>query len=77
MSISLLWVSPEDRGTGLGTTLLKDLEREAKSRGCTQAHIDTFSYQAQRFYLANGYVEFAELPDYAEGHSRIYLQKSL
>ena len=77
LSISLLWVSPDNRGSGLGTTLLQRLESEAMAEGCTRSHIDTFSYQAHQFYLANGYKAFAELSDYAEGHSRIYLQKSL
>jgi len=77
LSISLLWVSPDDRGSGLGTELLQRLESEAMALGCTASHVDTFSYQAHQFYLANGYAAFAELADYAEGHSRIYLKKSL
>ena len=75
--VSLLWVSPEERGKGLGSTLLDRLESEAVAKGCTQAHLDTFSFQARDFYLAHGYTSFAELADYPDGHSRIYLKKPL
>jgi len=77
LSISRLWVSPDSRGSGLGSTLLRRLEAEAVLRGCTNSHVDTFSFQAREFYLANGYKPFAELQDYPDGHSRIYLKKSL
>ena len=77
LSVSILWVNPDNRGGGLGSTLLNRLESEAVSLGCINSHVDTFSFQAQEFYLANGYKAFAELPDYPDGHSRIYLKKSL
>ena len=77
LDISLLWVSPENRGSGLGSALLKRLESEAVTLGCTKSHVDTFSFQAKEFYLANGYSVFADLADYPAGHSRLYLEKSL
>ena len=39
--------------------------------------LDTFSFQARRFYEKLGYVVFGELPDYPAGHSRYFLQKRL
>ncbi len=77
LSVSLLWVKSGNRGSGLGSTLLKRLETEAQALGCTKSHVDTFSFQAEGFYLANGYEIFAELPGYPDGHSRIYLKKLL
>ncbi len=77
LSVSLLWVSSDSRGSGLGSALLERLESEAAALGCAKSHVDTFSFQAQEFYIANGYETFAELPDYPDGHSRIYLKKSL
>ena len=77
LDISLLWVSPENRGSGLGSALLIRLESEAVTLGCTKSHVDTLSFQAKAFYIANGYSIFAELADYPDGHSRIYLRKSL
>lgn len=77
LNVSLLWVSSDSRGSGLGSALLERLETEAMALGCTKAHVSTFSFQAQEFYVANGYEKFAELSDYPEKHSRIYLKKSL
>ena len=77
LAISLLWVSPDQRGEGLGSKLLQRLESEAAARGCTRSHVDTLSFQAREFYVAHGYETFAELSDYPEGHSRIYLRKTL
>ena len=77
LNISLLWVSITQRGKGLGVLLLSRIEEEAKHRGCTDAHLSTFSFQAVDFYEANGYKSFAELPDYPDGHRKVFLKKRL
>jgi len=77
LDVSLLWVCADHRGRGFGSELLRQLESEAASRGCTRSHVDTFSFQARDFYLANGYEKFAELSGYPEDHSRIYMKKAL
>lgn len=77
LNVSLLWVSETQRGRGLGALLLARIEEAAIQRGCTAAHLSTFSYQALEFYRANGYESFAELPNYPAEHSKIFLQKAL
>lgn len=77
LDLSLLWVGSERRGNGLGSDLLSRIEAEAKERGCTRAHLDTFSYQARPFYEKHGYEVFAELQDYPQGHTRIFMKKRL
>ena len=77
LEISLLWVDPRTRGTGLGATLLERLERHAAEHGCTHAHVDTFSFQARGFYEKAGYGVFATLKDYPPGHARHYLRRQL
>lgn len=47
----------------------------ASDRGCTRAHVDTFSYQAKPFYERHGYEVFAVLDDDPPGHERIFLRK--
>ncbi len=47
------------------------------SRGCTYAHLNTFSYQARPFYEKRGYEVFAELDDYPKGHQRVFMKKCL
>jgi len=65
------------RGGGLGARLLRRAEEEARARGCTGVWLDTFSFQAPDFYRKQGYQPFGELPDYPEGHSRLFLFKRL
>lgn len=77
LDLSLPWVHQEMRGSGLGSRLLTRIEQEARARGCTRAHVDTFSYQALPFYERHGYRVSAELEDYPPGHRRLYLRKEL
>ncbi len=77
LDASLLWVAEAHRGRGLGSRLLLRLEAEAWRRGCRQAHLETFSYQAQVFYQGHGYQEFARLADYPPGQTKVYLRKAL
>jgi GNAT superfamily N-acetyltransferase len=77
LQIALVWISPEQRRTGLGSLLLSRIESAGKQRGCTNAHLDTFSYQARPFYERHGYELFATLDDYPTGHRRFYLRKKL
>jgi GNAT superfamily N-acetyltransferase len=77
LHIALVWISPELRRGGLGSQLLSSIEHAGKERGCTNAHLDTFSYQARPFYERHGYELFATLDDYPTGHQRFYLRKKL
>jgi len=77
LSVKLLWVREDRRGEGLGRRLMESIEELGRARGCLRAHVDTLSFQAPEFYARLGYEPFAELPDYAPGHTRIYLRKAL
>src|ERR1700761_7427409 len=73
----LLFVPPEYRGQGMAGRLLDAAEKEAVTRGCHAAWIDTFSPQALRAYQRQGYAVFGELPEFVAGRSRYFLQKKL
>ncbi|MEB2346781.1 MAG: GNAT family N-acetyltransferase [Deltaproteobacteria bacterium] len=77
LHVSLVWVAEELRGSGIGALLLAAAEDTARARGCTRAHLDTFSYQARPFYEKRGWRVFATLDDYPEGHQRFFLRKDL
>ncbi|MGI4984546.1 MAG: GNAT family N-acetyltransferase [Janthinobacterium lividum] len=77
LHIDLLVVPENLRGQGAGTRLMQIAEEEALKRGCHSAWLDTHDFQAQPFYERLGYAEFARLPDYPMGHSRIFLKKTL
>jgi GNAT superfamily N-acetyltransferase len=77
LHVALFWISSGHRRRGLGSKLLGAIEAAATERGCTQAHLDTFSYQARPFYERHGYELFATLEEYPPGHARYFLRKRL
>ena len=77
LHIGLVWVADEQRGQGLGRRIMAAIEDAGRARGCTRAHLDTFSYQARPFYEKLGYELFATLDDYPPGHQRFFLRKTL
>ena len=77
LHIDLLWVLEPCRHTGVGSRLMAEIERVAAQRGCTHAHLDTFSYQARPFYERLGYRVFGVLQNYPPGHQRFFMEKTL
>lgn len=75
--IELLFVPELMRGQGVGTQLLTRAELEALSRGCHGVWLDTFAFQARRFYEKLGYSCFGQLEDYPKGSARYFLSKAL
>lgn len=75
--ISLLWVDESLRNQGFGSELLHRLEAEAINLGCTNAHLDTYSFEARPFYERAGYEVFGKLDDYPAGYCKYFLSKSL
>ena len=75
--VSVLWVDAAYRKQGLGTQIIKEVEQEAKAKGCTIIQLDTFDWQAKEFYEKNGYSVFGTLEDCPQGHCRYYMKKVL
>ncbi|MEO0388820.1 MAG: GNAT family N-acetyltransferase [Pseudomonadota bacterium] len=71
-----LWVEPDQRGGGLGTRLLAEMEALAADRGATAAVIDTWSGRTERFVRAAGYDERGRVAA-PGGQARIWLSKPL
>ena len=76
-SLDLMLIQEEFRGRGYGRRLLVLAEEEARKRGATKAHVDTFSFQAPGFYEKYGYEVFGQLEDFPPGHRRYYMRKDL
>ncbi len=77
LHVDLLFVPESMRGIGIGRQLMTEAEAEAMRRGCHAASLDTFSFQARRFYERLGYSVFGILDDCPPGHRRFYLTKRL
>jgi GNAT superfamily N-acetyltransferase len=77
LCIHYLFVEERLRKEGIGSELLLAAEREAKERGCKYAFVDTFSFQAPKFYIKHGYKEVFTLNDYPYTGKRYYYTKEL
>jgi GNAT superfamily N-acetyltransferase len=75
--VDLFWVVADQRGCGLGSRVLQSAETEARRRVCHSAYLDTFDFQAGRFYERHGYRVVGELTGFPGGHRRLYMVKRL
>ena len=77
LEINILWVKEEYRKKGVGTRILKHAEKIAIEKGARISMLDTFDFQAEKFYLKNGYKPIGEMKGFPKGHRRIYFSKEL
>lgn len=71
-------VVPETlRGQDYGSMLMDEAERIARERGCANAWLTTFSFQARGFYEKRGYEVFGELDASPGDNVRFFLRKGL
>jgi GNAT superfamily N-acetyltransferase len=75
--VELLFVPEEERGKGVGSKLICEVEARAGEKGCVGVWLDTFTFQAPDFYLKLGYEIFGVLDDYPKGAKRFFLRKLL
>ena len=75
--IDLIWVETNLRKQGYGKKLLEAAEQEGIKNGCIFSTLDTWDFQAEEFYLKNGYGRLGEIKNYWFNHSRIFLRKNL
>lgn len=75
--IEALWIPDSLQNRKFGSKLLHTAEQEAIKNGCLYALVDTWDFQAEPFYLKNGYERIAEIPRYWRNHSKLFLRKKL
>jgi len=75
--VNWLWVADAYRTHGIGSQLMAQAETAAREQGCRAAYLDTFTFQAPKFYERLGYREFGRLNDFPPGHARIWFTKPL
>lgn len=73
--IDTLWVEDKLQKKGYGTKLLHVIEIEAIKNGCKFLTVDTWDFQAEEFYLKNGYERIGEVKNYWLGHSKLTLRR--
>lgn len=77
LSIDVLFVEADVRGSGLGSRLLAEAERQAIALGANNAKLETFEWQAAAFYRRQGYEEYARIDDYVSGYHLASMKKAL
>lgn len=77
LCVEAVWVRENCRGNHIASRLLEAVEEEAYRKGCYMAQLDTFDFQARRFYEKCGYQVFGTLKDMPKGHERYYMFKRL
>jgi GNAT superfamily N-acetyltransferase len=75
--VDKFWVNERYRGRGAGSRLLLLAEAEAVAAGCTDAVLETFSFQARSFYERHGYKVYAMLEGFPPGHRQFFFHKHL
>lgn len=77
LTIDVLFVEEDIRGSGLGSRLLAEAERRAVELGAKSVKLETFEWQAPSFYLRHGYEEYSRIDNYASGFYLACMRKSL
>jgi GNAT superfamily N-acetyltransferase len=75
--VELLWLSARARRACLGGKLLSEAERRVRKRGSRLIHLNTYSFQAPRFYEKQGYRRFGRIAGSPRGASRYFYAKRL
>jgi GNAT superfamily N-acetyltransferase len=77
MYVAYLWVDRSQRGNGHASRLMSAAEEHGIAKGCSDAFLGTFSFQARPLYEKLGYHVFAEEKDHPKGHSHYWVKKKL
>ena len=76
MFLDTLWVDERWRHHGLGSMIIREVERIAREKGCRVVTLGTASYMARPFYEKHGYTVFTTLKK-ANGYISYSLVKYL
>ena len=75
--VKTLIIDIDYRKKGAGSFLLTKAEEFAKTNNCHSLWLDTFSFQAPKFYEKHGYKSFGQLSNYPDNHKRLFYCKKL
>jgi GNAT superfamily N-acetyltransferase len=75
--VTQLWVDEKLRRKGIGKILLNAAEEEAMNKGCVTTLVRTYSFQAPRFYLEQGFKLEHVIRKFPDGHSCYTLTKEI
>jgi len=77
LEIKTFVVDESNRKKGIGTKLILEAENEAFQRNCRYISLDTFSFQAPKFYEHMGFELIGTETDFPKGFEKYYYRKSI
>ena len=75
--VSTLFVDPEYRRKGIGTRLIREMEKRAAAMGVNTIRLDTFDWQGKEFYEALGYQCAGHYTNADDGYSEYFFVKRI
>ena len=75
--VSTVFVKEEYRRKGLGTQLMREMEKRAKELGANMIRLDTFDWQGKDFYEALGYQQVGLYTNEEDGFSEYFFLKKI
>ena len=75
--VEVLWLAAHARRHGVGRELVAEAELRARRRGSKLLHLNTYSFQAPRFYEKLGFRCIGRMSGSPKGESRYYYVKRL
>ena len=75
--VSTVFVDARYRRKGLGTRLMREMERRAAGMGVDTICLDTFSWQGKEFYEALGYETVGRYENAEDGYAEYFFLKRL
>ena len=75
--VSTMFVNEEYRRKGIGTMLIREMEKRAAAMGADMIRLDTFDWQGKDFYLALGYEIVGHYENPEEGYAEYFFLKRL
>lgn len=76
--IGMTWVRADQRGTGLGSRLIRRFEEVAAGRGARRVFVTSFTFQAPGFYEKQGYTEIFRWDGVpVDGEADVHFRKNL
>ncbi|WP_293391663.1 GNAT family N-acetyltransferase [Nevskia sp.] len=77
LHVDILVITEPYRRRGLGSALMAEAERATREKNYRGIFLDTFEFQAPRFYEKLGYTRFGSIQNYSDGHDRHFYEKRL
>jgi len=75
--VSTVFVDEEYRRKGIGTRLIREMEKRAAAMGVNTIRLDTFNWQGKEFYEALGYQCAGHYDNAEDGYSEYFFLKRI